>query len=529
MNNLYVFGIGGSGERVVKSLVMMLASGMNVGAQRIIPVFIDNDVKSKAFTECCDLIKYYNATPERDRKTGAHTLYGIHNPDPATWGSFFHTQIAEPIVLNTSGDGIGSLKNVIGYVPSNNPAHSKFDKAIEEEIDLLFTKDDLDMPLSVGFVGNPNIGSIVLNSLSLKDEEFDSIKRTITSQDGVIAVGSLFGGTGAAGLPLIINTFKNLDGGRRPVIGGVAVLPYFTTDGQIRDNLQLDSSKWDVSSDAFLTKTRAALMYYDEHMRLGYDYMYYVGDSEYSDIYEHFRGGEKQKNPYHIIEVMSALSIIDFSKNQVSDNIVYKRPVFGFKNQGNNIMSNISGVVSSDFAKSITKFQIMKKMFECCAKDDKMLKWAIDTKKDYALNIGFNEAWRKSVIGENMTHEQAWGLSNLMKEFDAWMADLAGENAKRQFLLFNKAQDNIDADNITTCFYSDSTFGIANEITAGPFWDRRQEAQKADIANAMQKAFNQLYKNVKPQELSPNATLPMMLNIISCALDEVLKNNCITL
>lgn len=527
MNNLYVFGIGGSGERVVKSLVMMLATGMKIGAQRIIPVFIDNDVRSRAYTECCDLIKYYNATPERDRRTGAHTLYGIHNQDPATWGSFFHTQIAEPIALNRSGDNIGNLNRVIGYQPSNNPSCSEYDKAIEEEIDLLFTKDDLDMPLSVGFVGNPNIGSIVLNSLSLQDREFDAIKRTITSQDGVIAVGSLFGGTGAAGLPLIINTFKNLDGGRRPVIGGIAVLPYFTTDGQVRDNLQLDDSKWDVSSDAFLTKTRAALMYYDEHMKLGYDYMYYVGDSEYSDIYQHFRGGEEQKNPYHIIEVMSALSIIDFSKNQVSENIVYKRPVFGFKKEGSNIKSNISGVVNSDFAKSITKFQIMKKIFECDTEG--MLKWAIDTKKDYALNIGFNEAWRKSVTGENITHDQAWGLSYLMKEFDAWMADLAGENTKRPFMLFNKAQNNINGDNITTCFYSDSAYGIAKEITTGPFWDRRQEAQKADIANAMQNAFRKLYKNAKPQELSPNDTLPMMLNIISCALDEVLENNCITL
>ena len=218
MNNLYVFGIGGSGERVVKSLVMMLASGMNIGAKCIIPVFIDNDVDSQAFTECCNLIKYYNATPERDQTTGAHTLYEKFNKDPKNWGSFFHTEIAAPIVLNKSGDGIGSLKDVIGYNPSNNPDYSAYDKAIEEEIDLLFTKDDLDMPLKVGFVGNPNIGSIVLNSLSLQDENFDTIKKTITSQDGVIAVGSLFGGTGAAGLPLIINTFKNLDDGKKPTI-----------------------------------------------------------------------------------------------------------------------------------------------------------------------------------------------------------------------------------------------------------------------------------------------------------------------
>ena len=168
----------------------------------------------------------------------------------------------------------------------------------------------------------------------------------------------------------------------------------------------------------------------------------------------------------------------------------------------------------------------MKKIFECDTEG--MLKWAIDTRKDYALNIGFNEAWRKSVTGENITHDQAWGLSYLMKEFDAWMADLAGENTKRPFLLFNKAQNNIDGNNITTCFFSDSTFGIAKETTKGVF-KKTQEAEKADIANEMQNAFRKLYRNAKPQEVHPNHTLPMMLNIISCALDEVLEKNCITL
>ena len=52
MNNLYVFAIGGSGERVMKSLIMMLATGMPLGAKKLIPVFVDNDVNSNALTSC---------------------------------------------------------------------------------------------------------------------------------------------------------------------------------------------------------------------------------------------------------------------------------------------------------------------------------------------------------------------------------------------------------------------------------------------------------------------------------------------
>ena len=525
MENLYVFAIGGSGERVVKSLVMMLAAGMHTGARKIIPVFIDNDEESKAYTKCCDLIKYYNADPREGLKVGANTLYKKFEQDPTKWGSFFHTEIAEPIILNQTGEAIGNLSNVIGY----KEGETKFHKAIKEEMNLIFSDNDLEMPLNVGFVGNPNIGSIVLNSLSLQDDRFTEIKKCITSNDGVIAVGSLFGGTGAAGLPLIINTMKNLGDGRQPIIGGVAVLPYFSTKGTKDDGVVLDIKKWDVSSEAFNTKTRAALMYYDEHMKLGYDYLYYVGDSEYADIYTHCRGGAKQDNPYHIIEVMSALSIIDFSKNNKSNSIVYKRPIFGFNQQDGTIQSNISGATNSDFAKSIVKFKIMKKMFEGERANDFMLKWAIETKQPYVENIVFNETCRQSVIGKSESYSPAWGVCKLMQEFDTWMNDLA--KAKRPFNLFNDNIKDIDGDNITSKFYSNSKFGIANEVSTGGFlWFNQHLAPaKANIANEMQNAFKRLYANCNANNVAHSSTLPMLFRIISEALDEVLIKNCITL
>lgn len=527
MNNLYVFAIGGSGERVVKSLVMMLSTGMNIGAQRVIPVFIDNDEQSCAYQKCKDLIKYYNANPNTDRgKMGANTLYKRFNPDPSSWGSFFHVQIDDPIILNRTGEAIGDLKRVIGYVRGESEVH----KAVEEEMNLLFTNDDLTMPLNVGFVGNPNIGSIVLNTLSLQDQAFKKIMNGITPDDGVIAVGSLFGGTGAAGMPLIINTFKNLELAKKPVIGGVAVLPYFTTDGKSKDNLALDASKWDVKSDAFLTKTRAALMYYDEHMKLGYDYMYYVGDSKSTDVYEHCRGGAKQDNPYHIIEVMSALSVIDFSYNGHQDDIVYKSPVFGFiasDDTNTTLRANLSGITNSDFAKSIVKFQIMKEMFERANQDDYMLKWAIDNRANYVANIGFDETCRKSVIGTSQAWSQAWGLCELMKEFDVWMKDLSNDKIRRPFVLYNN-NEAVNADNITTKFFTENKFGIALSKMEGIF-NRHEAPVKANIADEMLKAYKRLYSGKKLDDIKTDDTLPMLLNTISEALDEVMKKNCIVL
>ena len=69
MNNLYVFAIGGSGERVMKSLIMMLATGMPLGAKKLIPVFVDNDVNSNSLTSCLDLITIIGQIQRRTKPT----------------------------------------------------------------------------------------------------------------------------------------------------------------------------------------------------------------------------------------------------------------------------------------------------------------------------------------------------------------------------------------------------------------------------------------------------------------------------
>lgn len=517
MNNLYVFAIGGSGERVVKSLVMMLTAGVSIGAKRIIPVFIDNDVNSNAFTTCCELIKYYNASPTVDKCMGANSLYAEEDKNPATWGSFFHVLIDKPIVLNKAGNAIGNLKNVIGYQSGD----TKYHKAIEEEMNLLFTNDDMEMPLNVGFVGNPNIGSVVLNSLSLESAEFNNILNCVTPTDGVIVVGSLFGGTGAAGFPLVINKFKSLDVAHKPVLGGVAVLPYFSTKKDEKPHAGIDVKRWNVDSDAFITKSRAALMYYDDYMKLGYDYLYYIGDSDSMDVFNHNIGGKGQKNPYHIVDVMSALSIVDFSKSAPQDKIVYKSPVWGF----NGTNSNISGVGNSDLARALAKFQIMREMFYSSGQS--MLEWAIETQKNYVQNIGFTEVFRKSVIGQNSSCAQAWGLQALLKEFDCWLGDLSSATARRPFMLFNETS-NVNGDDITTKFYSENEFGIAKAKETGVF-SKSIVAVKADIASEMQKAYNTLYPRLNKNNVSQNQTLSMLLKIISKALDNVLDKNCVNL
>jgi hypothetical protein len=43
MGKVFVFAIGGTGSRVVKALTFLLASGVKINAERVVPIFIDPD------------------------------------------------------------------------------------------------------------------------------------------------------------------------------------------------------------------------------------------------------------------------------------------------------------------------------------------------------------------------------------------------------------------------------------------------------------------------------------------------------
>ena len=43
MSKIYIFAIGGTGSRVLKSLTMLLAAGVKTNASEIVPIIIDPD------------------------------------------------------------------------------------------------------------------------------------------------------------------------------------------------------------------------------------------------------------------------------------------------------------------------------------------------------------------------------------------------------------------------------------------------------------------------------------------------------
>ena len=167
--------------------------------------------------------------------------------------------------------------------------------------------------MEVGFKGNPNIGSVVLNQISNSDD-FNAFANEFSDGDRIFIVSSIFGGTGASGFPLLLKTlrngkdFPNYDIINRCTIGAVTILPYFKL---------LPNEESEIDSSTFISKTKSALAYYEHNIskNSSIDALYYLAD-DVAKTYENHEGGSAQQNDAHLIEFLGATAIINFSNSR---------------------------------------------------------------------------------------------------------------------------------------------------------------------------------------------------------------------
>lgn len=309
MSKLYIFGIGGSGARVLRSLVMLMASGVEIEAESVVPIIIDPDKSNGDLTRTVSLFNSYSKIRSRLSDIGEN--------------KFFKTKLEDTIdgyilPLNSETQetsfrqyiGMPQMKDLTGKNNANYALASA-----------LFSEDNLNATMTVGFKGNPNIGSVVLNQFE-DSPEFQKFVTSFTSSDKIFIINSIFGGTGASGFPLLLKNLRQLNDVRFPnsaiiknsVIGNITMLPYFQLD-QPQDKSFIDSS-------TFISKAKAALHYYDENIikNNSVNYVYYIADRYSSGkVYENSEGGISQQNKAHYIELISALAIKDFAKKSTDN------------------------------------------------------------------------------------------------------------------------------------------------------------------------------------------------------------------
>ena len=302
MGKLFLFGIGGTGSRVLKSLAFLLASGVKLkDCSEIVPIIVDPHQSNKDLARTTDILNLY----ENIRKE-----LGENND------KFFNAKIT-PLSSLKKDDSLSesytfNLENVSGTKFKHFIDYDSLDKSNKALVDLLFSKENLEGVMDIGFVGNPHIGSVVLNQFKDSDE-FKTFANHFNKGDRVFIISSIFGGTGASGFPIILKNIRNASKNTKlsstdylenAPIGALSVMPYFNIDH--KDDSVIQKSEW-------IQKTKAALSYYERNVtgNNSVNAMYYLGDT-LAKAYENDPGERGQKNDAHLVEFIGALSIIDF-------------------------------------------------------------------------------------------------------------------------------------------------------------------------------------------------------------------------
>lgn len=462
MGNLYIFAIGGTGSRVLRSLTFLLASGVKTNVDKIIPIIIDTDVSNADTLRTTQLIiRYYNIKKElgKNQKTKAFNVDLIPITELKDTNNSSITD--NDFVLKLPSSLKIDLKEYLNF-------HRIESEATKLLLESLYSEKNLNNELTHGFLGSPNVGSIVLEAIT-DSKEFEAFCNSFTNDDKIFIISSIFGGTGAAGFPLILNTFiQGVEDGASNAIkdctkGAVTVLPYFKLE---------QDEKSQIDSNNFITKTIAALSYYENNLK-GLNALYYIGDNESSKALKNFEGGQNQKNPANFVEVGAALSIVHFCNNNFDNNSCkyYEFAVetnerrLNFNNLGNNINEQI---------------KIPLSVF-------KVFSWLhphINTQvgSTFATYFGINNNFLTSKFYDNM--------SKFFNSFEDWLNELKDNDYS--FDTFDSPKSETDYKNLLNYKKSDK---ITKENIINACADKNKRKLKTD--NKKSSYLNLLYNSIE--------------------------------
>jgi hypothetical protein len=308
--SLTYFALGGSGARALEPLLHLCALGLGPAQLRVL--LVDPDQANAAVTRASRLMDQYRAVRARLAAAGAA-------------GGFFRTEVLNVLPESPVWSPIADDE----FLPDTRFVSSVDRQVMEAGVpdlgvlfDLLNARRVREMDLSLGFRGVPSVGTVFMNRL--RSEEFFTqlLSQHHANAGGSVffAAGSVFGGTGAAALPVVGRALRDgirgesgradVRGAPRERIGAALVLPYFTLptatgegDGGPRPENAL-----------FAHNAAGALpSYLDRERDPGYGGYYLLGDSLPREQARNEVGGEAQANAAHYVEAFTALAALDFA------------------------------------------------------------------------------------------------------------------------------------------------------------------------------------------------------------------------
>lgn len=290
-----IIAVGGSGARVVRSLMYLWAMHPSGAPRSLLPVFVDTDMQCGSFDDINNLKGAFDRVKAR---TSGH-----FNSDELC---YFRNNIGQ---LRRYGldDLIGNQvmgQSFINFIQSfgeeNFREKENENNPYADLISLFYSKEELDLKIRHGFYGNPKIGSLVFSSIDFRDKIFDGLAQDFAGAESITVVGSLHGGTGSTGMmPILkaLNANNQLNHINKNLI---MIEPYYQVKGDTSSKIQ---------SESFVPKSETAKRrYLNEAGVFAALNAVYIISGDYTEKTWEYAETE-QKNPAHWIEFIAAKAI----------------------------------------------------------------------------------------------------------------------------------------------------------------------------------------------------------------------------
>ena len=403
MKKVFVFCIGGTGIRVMKSITMLMAGGMTTNGYTVVPIIVDPHLDLEEKKNLHRLFDEYENIYRKSVENGATRLNSLDG--------FFNSEIKTlpELAEQTTGQqqNVGSKEKFSSYI-------DKAKLGVNDEnnylIETLFSTKNLNSPLSVGFKGNPNVGTVVLGNIIEGATWFEDFERHCEKEDRVFIISSIFGGTGASGFPLLEKKIKNADDKpavKNALIGAVTVMPYYGLKDPTASGSDIDSTN-------FYTKTKAALAYYDG--KIMSDYLYYIGEKSLRQTYENDE--KKQDDKANFIELVAASALFDFLKREKPERQQFLSRAINDDKDSMDFVSLGSGY--KDIVKSVADYMLLRHLIS-----------KLPQEKHFPLEVtrGFDESFYKDSPFQRLT--------NFTDLYYKWYSELAHNNRAFAPLLYD--------------------------------------------------------------------------------------------
>ena len=331
-DKLFVIGIGGTGMRCLEAFTHLCAIGM-FDNQEIEVLTLDTDQLNGNKTKTENLIELYSRIKTSDSGPKGGT------PNANT---FFSAKLnLHRFWTDYSGSARANYRS-ISKLAEGNPEN----KLVS---DLFLDENSVqEFNLAHGYRAQTHLGSHLMyhaiiesarnlasgSNIAAQDQELEIFMNKLNEAGKlgarVFVFGSIFGGTGASSIPVIPKAFQDFiqirSGGKSTLdfsktkFGSTLLTEYFTFKKPDAKQMSTKDDSVIADSSFFPLNSQAALQFYqnDPTVQRTYKTMYHIGwpveskkmgDEKESNT---ITGGEKQKNPCHITEMLCACAAYDF-------------------------------------------------------------------------------------------------------------------------------------------------------------------------------------------------------------------------